>query len=538
MSISSEKTQSTSWWAWIILILILLFVVLLRFHLLALPLESDEGEYAYIAQLIMHGIPPYADAYSMKMPGIYVIYAIILAVFGQTPFGIHMGLMVVNIISTILIFLVAKRLMNAAASLAASACFAVLSVNPYIHGVIANAEHFVILFALSGILLLLIAVDKNKLHYFFWSGFCLGLAFLVKQHGVFFIAFGGLYLLYDEMCKSPVYFKSLSARVLVFSAGVVIPFVIACLILKQVGVFDKFWFWTYTYSREYVSLQTLSQGLKDLADVLNRYISSAFFLCALGVIGLCFVFLDRKIRQKSVFICLLMVLSLISVCPGFYFRPHYFLLVVPVFSLLCGFAFQAFTYRISNKTFRLSLPPLIVILSLVQSVDIQRELLFKADMATACDVIYGLNILPETFDIARYIKDHSTDTDRIAILGSEPEILFYAKRRSATGYIYMYPLMEIHPYTLKMQRDAITEIESSKPKFLILFGIDDPWIRQGIFFPDMLLEWVKQYSTKYERVGVIDKIYNAAYFWDGEASKARHATGFRVSLYQRKTEND
>ncbi|MGC1454185.1 MAG: hypothetical protein WA946_03240, partial [Nitrospirota bacterium] len=38
---------------------ILLFVVIVRARLLDVPLERDEGEYAYMGQLLIQGIPPY-----------------------------------------------------------------------------------------------------------------------------------------------------------------------------------------------------------------------------------------------------------------------------------------------------------------------------------------------------------------------------------------------------------------------------------------------------------------------------------------------
>jgi hypothetical protein len=43
----------------------------LRLRLLDVPLDRDEGEYAYIGQLLLQGIPPYAQAYNFKLPGIY-----------------------------------------------------------------------------------------------------------------------------------------------------------------------------------------------------------------------------------------------------------------------------------------------------------------------------------------------------------------------------------------------------------------------------------------------------------------------------------
>ena len=84
-------------WPWICLGLILLFVVVVRIRVLPVPLERDEGEFAYAGQLILEGIPPYQLAYNVKLPGIYAAYALIMAVFGQTPSGIHLGLLFVNL---------------------------------------------------------------------------------------------------------------------------------------------------------------------------------------------------------------------------------------------------------------------------------------------------------------------------------------------------------------------------------------------------------------------------------------------------------
>src|SRR5262245_18748912 len=49
---------------WILLAVVVAVVVFIRIHLLAVPLERDEGEYAYAGQLILQGIPPYRLAYN------------------------------------------------------------------------------------------------------------------------------------------------------------------------------------------------------------------------------------------------------------------------------------------------------------------------------------------------------------------------------------------------------------------------------------------------------------------------------------------
>lgn len=41
-----------SLWPWLVVVLVLLFAGFIRFRLLDLPLERDEGEYAYAGQLL------------------------------------------------------------------------------------------------------------------------------------------------------------------------------------------------------------------------------------------------------------------------------------------------------------------------------------------------------------------------------------------------------------------------------------------------------------------------------------------------------
>src|ERR1700751_5250417 len=97
-------------WEYVAVVLAILLISGIRFRLRDFPLERDEGEYAYAGQLILQGIPPYQLAYNMKLPGTYASYAVIMAAFGQTASGIHMGIILVNAGGIFLVFLIARRL--------------------------------------------------------------------------------------------------------------------------------------------------------------------------------------------------------------------------------------------------------------------------------------------------------------------------------------------------------------------------------------------------------------------------------------------
>jgi 4-amino-4-deoxy-L-arabinose transferase-like glycosyltransferase len=158
---------------------VLVLVALVRLRVADLPLERDEGEYAYAGQLILQGIPPYRLAYNMKFPGTYYAYAAILAVFGQTAWGIHVGLLVVNAATALVLFFLGRRLLGGFAAAIAAAAFCVLTLDIWIMGVFAHATHFVLLPAVGGFLVLARAMASARLPGFVLAGVLLGLAVLM-----------------------------------------------------------------------------------------------------------------------------------------------------------------------------------------------------------------------------------------------------------------------------------------------------------------------------------------------------------------------
>jgi hypothetical protein len=179
--------------AWLVasLLVILAVVTAIRIRLLDLPLERDEGEYAYAGQLLLQGVPPYQYAYTMKWPGTHVAYALIMALFGQTTAGIHMGLILINLATAALVFLLTRRVCGDAAGVVAAGTYALLSISPPTLGLAAHATHFVMLPSLAGVLLVQNLDDRASLARVFGAGLLLGLAALMKQSGAAVWTFRG-----------------------------------------------------------------------------------------------------------------------------------------------------------------------------------------------------------------------------------------------------------------------------------------------------------------------------------------------------------
>src|SRR5207247_9795147 len=133
-----------------------------------------------MGKLMCQGIPPYGEAYNMKFPGTYAMYAFIMTLFGQTIQGVHLGLMLVNCASILFIFYLTRRMTGEFGAVIASGSYAVLSLSSSVLGFAAHATHFVVLPAVAGALLLLIVSGKNESRGYFWPGALFGVAFLMK----------------------------------------------------------------------------------------------------------------------------------------------------------------------------------------------------------------------------------------------------------------------------------------------------------------------------------------------------------------------
>jgi 4-amino-4-deoxy-L-arabinose transferase-like glycosyltransferase len=462
----------------IVLALILLATALIRIHLLPIPLERDEGEYAYSGQLMLQGIPPYSMASNMKLPGTYAAHAVIMAIFGQTIAGIHLGLLLVNAATILLVFALGNRLFGAAAAVAAAAAYASLSLSPDVGGTASHATHFVTLFAIAATLLLIRRPGAA-----FWPGILYGLAFLMKQHGIFFSLFGALYLIRH---------RSSLRTLATFAGGVTLPYALTCLALWRAGVFSNFWFWTVTYAREYAARVPPSTGREYLTSTIQDIWAASPALWIIAALGL-FVLLWRpEVRPRAAFALTFLAFSFATACPGLLFREHYFIPMLPAVALLAGAAVQW-----AGQSGR-SLPVYALFaVSVAYPFFAQRQLYFFMTPTQAAREIWGDgNPFPEAIGAADYIRAHTATDMPIAILGSEPEIYFYAHRHSATPYIYMYGLMEPQPYALKMQTDVIRDLEASRPAYIVDVDSSTSWLRRDNS-NDRIFDWWSDYQSQH-----------------------------------------
>jgi len=524
-------------WCLVLLAIVILFFSLIRIRLLNFPLERDEGEYAYSGQLMLQGIAPYSLAYNMKLPGTYAAYALVMAVFGESPAGIHAGLLLTNVATVILLFLLAKKLFGPLAGLAAGSSYALLSTSESVLGLAGHATHFVVLTALAGILILLHAIESKRTALYFASGLLLGVAFLCKQPGLFFFLFGALFSIAMEW-RAGKDWLALVRRLGIYSAGTIIPLAVTCVVLFFAGTLGKMWFWTFSYGTQYASALTFSEGWQQFSTMAFSVVEPAAFVWILAAIGLAALAWDSRIWRHAIFAIGFLFFSWAAVCPGFYFRQHYFILVLPAVCLFIGIAVNSAAHELSQRLpspAATATPLLVLLAAIAVSVAGQSDIFFRFSPLTACRAVYGNNPFPEAQVISEYLSQHSSPNARIAVIGSEPEIYFYSKRHSATGYIYTYPLVEPQKYAMDMQKDMAREIENGRPEYMVFVQVISSWIASSES-STFILDWSHKYvADHYEMVGIVDEADpQTQYVW-GDSAKSYHVkSGASIGVFKRK----
>lgn len=518
-----------------------LFAVAVRLRLADLPLERDEGEYAYAGQLLLQGIPPYELAYNMKFPGTYYAYASILALFGESVRGIHLGLLLVNAATTLGVFFLGRRLFGNLAGAVAGCAFAILSLDRMILGVVAHATHFVILPMVAGIWLVLRAADSQRQATHFASGLMLGVATLMKQHAVFFVPLGAGLVARAALRRAPGNWRGAATRAAWLLAGAALPFGMLAVLLTAQGVWDRFWFWTFQVAAEYAAEVPLARAPRAFLSALRVVTSENRPIWIAAAVGAGALILRRDLREARGLVLGLLGASLLALCPGFRFRDHYFIVALPATALLVGVAADSIARLLSaampRKAATLLATVVCVALAAVYVFG-EREYLFSMSPRDVSRLRYGRNPFVESPEVARYIRERTGPDDRIAVLGSEPQIYFHAGRRSATGYLYIYPLMGPGERARAMQDEMMREIEDAHPSYLVLVQSVPSWLVRKRSDP-RLARWAARYASEcYDRVGIAD-IYSTratGFAWDADVATYRPRSKNLIFTYRRKSE--
>lgn len=491
-----------------------------------------------MGKLILQGIPPYISGYDFKPPGLYLTYAIFLKIFGLTAGAIHIGLLLFNAASMVLIFEFTKRLFGTDEGVISALIYGVLALAPGVLGFAAHATHFVVFWMLLGIILVMQFHKTGKIFLLISSGIAFSLLVLMKQPGVMFFGFGVVLLLYPP---NRIKFNLSNAlkNISLFILGFILPFALILFWYRTLNAVDKFIFWNFEYGLKFSNLVKSSEGISEFMMIFPEVAHDFLPVWIITAIGFIIILADRKQRYSRVIIMLFLFTSVVAVSLGLHFRNHYFVMILPIVGILTGYLINKFTHLIaSNKTelFKSILSLLLGLLIVGYGIILNRSYFIYDDLNTISRRIYNPNPFADSETIAKYIRSKTQKHDKIAILGSEPQILFYADRTSATPYLFTYFLMEPHPYSLTMQKEMASNIEAEKPKLLIYINHPISWVvwqNSQMYIFTWADKFIKEY---YSLTGLVDVVSpdKSIIKWGDNASSYADLDRATVLIFERK----
>ncbi len=144
------------------------------------PLDCDEAAYAYIGHRLLRGDVMYRDLTENKPPLGYWLYALAVRIGGYNELTIRLLPIPAVLMTVALLWWIGGRLGGSLAACLGAGLYAVLSTDPYLFGNGSNMEHFMNLFSVASLALLILAWSRCR-----WpivaAGACVGAAALVKQ---------------------------------------------------------------------------------------------------------------------------------------------------------------------------------------------------------------------------------------------------------------------------------------------------------------------------------------------------------------------
>jgi hypothetical protein len=112
-----------------------------------------------------------------------------------------------------------------------------------------------------------------------------------------------------------------------------------------------------------------------------------------------------------------------------------------------------------------------------------------------------LNPFPESMIVAQRLAEITKPEDPVFIAGSEPQILYYARRFSPTRFVIMYPLMLPSTLAAGYQEEAIRALKEHPPVAVVRSQWRTSWLRRPESPTAITTYLDRLLAERYERVG-------------------------------------
>jgi hypothetical protein len=465
-------------------------------------LEADSGVYAYVGSAILEGQLPYRDVWEHKPPVGFYLNALALAMFGHNPWAIWWFNVIWVAITTMVFFLLIRKMMGTLTGCLASLFFLTGVMVPELF----QGGNLMEVYGLLPQVLLIAAVyqffSKQKERWIFAAGLLTGIAFLTKQTTIALGLSSILAIFMVSLLRRE--FKHALLRPFLFSGGVIAPIVLASSYWLINGAVYDFLDAVFLHSLAYVGerasfLWSLKNTFLSIFPKLT--ISRLYYIAFGSFILYCFenfhwfvacLHRDRnsqpvdahpvELTMLAVFIALPLEIAFASL--GARNFGHYFLTLIPAGITVAAYiiwkTFNGVNAIIGTKKISSLLSVVWFLLFIALSWWL-RIVVFQC--APNTDQLASINkILGSHYEISE-MEQHIIDTtkpgDRVLVWHIHTGVNFITQRQAAAQVLFP---MNLFIGNSKMP-DFVTQMTSNPPELIVFqkpSSIGMPFVDENI----------------------------------------------------------
>ncbi|MFP3870212.1 MAG: ArnT family glycosyltransferase [Syntrophobacteria bacterium] len=477
-TVSPLETRREVLSPWLITAAIMALAFLLRVPFWGQPFEMDEGLHAYMGWGWLQGMIPFRDMYNSKPPLVYLLHSLLFLVVEPTALNVKIFASFYAMITTLAVFALGRRVGGTRTGWASALLFALFSCGPRIQGGGVNCEVFMLLPYTLAAYCLIRGLEQEGQHQAFFFGLATGVAASIKQvAGVNLIWF----CLYLPVRRN--YGVSWMARhLLAAAAGFALPWLAFALYFALTGTLGKFFFWMVPANLAYVG-----EGYSGLEVLRCFYYQSTSVLAENGLLWVLAVFaILRRARQAGEkagaeiagprprvvrLLAAWLGCSFVGVALGGRFFAHYYLQLVPPLAVLGAIGLMTLAQEISSLRLRLARRPLSLVLA--------AALAGTAFWGIKTDIPYYLHYTPEqvslhqyhtprfavTRYLGRYLHRRTCPEDLVYVWAVDPEINFYALRRSPSPFLIQ---VDLDSWPWDARGEIIRALRQQPPRYIVV----------------------------------------------------------------------
>ena len=473
--------------------LVVLFIAL-RWNNFDAALNRDEGEYAYSALLLEHGMAPYEHAFVQKPPMVFYSYVLSDFFLPHVFWGPRLLTGAFVALATILLGFIARLEFGKGFALPTMWLATPMVLLPKIDQFTANTEMFMLLPLLATVAVYSYSRrGEHNTRHWLAAGFLGATAMLYK-----YTALPVLLLVYAAW-SIETWRVSRNAGLLLrcwiaaFAGGMVAAIAILGFFLVHDGG-RGLWECTVRFNGYYTQMNLF--GADAFLSQMKDFCSSWWILCLIPWAAL--------IKPKPrIFFWLGMFVCAVG-ASGASCYGQYYVIMMPFWALITVVGIRnlvsAIAQQMTRPTGRLAHLVVAVVVILVIRPDV--PWLVQTPERFAEMKMGKWSPFLESSLAAKRVAELSSPRDFVYVAGSEPQILYYARRFSPTRFITAYPLLYPPPPVARMyQSEAEDDLEARPPSLIVVVQSATSWPKLKTTPPDYSVFLHRYIEQGYDLVG-------------------------------------